>query len=54
MKSNVSDFNDYRESYRERLKELLEEIFNPENVFDQVEDVNMCENCDYNVICQRS
>jgi ATP-dependent helicase/DNAse subunit B len=52
--SAVLDFNRYREGYVEQLRTVLDEIFDPLNVFDQVDDVKMCQNCDYNVICQRS
>lgn len=49
----VDDFSLLNDEFREHLQLLLEEIYNPEIAFDQVEDVNSCEWCDYKGICKR-
>lgn len=49
----VDDFSLYQEEFREKLSELLEEIFNPDNAFTQTEIAKTCEYCDFKAICKR-
>ncbi|RKD86490.1 PD-(D/E)XK nuclease family protein [Mangrovibacterium diazotrophicum] len=41
------------EPFVESLQELLQEIFSPDNCFDQTTKKRKCESCPYNVICRR-
>jgi hypothetical protein len=41
------------EEFSMHLTTLLEEIFNPEEVFDQTTDTKTCEFCPYKNICYR-
>ncbi len=49
----VYDFKRYEKEFRERLYKLLEEIFNPQNSFNQTDNKRMCEYCDYRGLCRR-
>lgn len=50
----VDDFSVYEEEFRERLRLLLQEIYNPEEPFEQVADENArCEYCDFRRLCKR-
>lgn len=49
----INDFSAYEEEFRERLSKLLEEIFNPEEVFGQTENLKKCEFCDFRTLCKR-
>lgn len=49
----IEDFSVYEEEFRERLNNLLEEIFNPEEVFGQTENLKKCEFCDFRALCKR-
>ena len=39
--------------FEARLRELLEELFNPDTVFDQTEEIDSCTYCPYKRICYR-
>lgn len=46
-------YNRLKEEFEPELMELLEEIFNRDIPFSQVEDSKVCENCDFKDICRR-
>lgn len=52
-KEPVEDFSIYEKEFRERLQILLEEIFNPDTVFNQTEIVEKCIYCDFKALCKR-
>ncbi|HAZ26865.1 MAG TPA: hypothetical protein DCY95_21735, partial [Algoriphagus sp.] len=45
------DYKDYDPDFQTKLKELLEELYNPEIPFDQTEVLKKCEYCPYKEIC---
>ncbi|HCD87268.1 MAG TPA: helicase I, partial [Algoriphagus sp.] len=49
----VLDYKDYDPDFQTNLKELLEELYNPEIPFDQTEVLKKCEYCPYKEICGR-
>lgn len=49
----VNDYRDYQEEYKEGLKGLLEDIYNPDIPFAQTDDWKKCEYCPYREICGR-
>lgn len=49
----VLDYKDYDPDFQTKLKELLEELYNPEIPFDQTEVLKKCEYCPYKEICGR-
>ena len=49
----IKEYDIIGESFEEQLTRVLEEIFNQEVAFTQVEDVNACKWCDYKKICRR-
>lgn len=49
----VLDYKDYDPDFKSKLKELLEELYNPEIPFDQTEVLKKCEYCPYKEICGR-
>lgn len=49
----VEDFAPLEEDFRERLTNLLTEIFTPEEPFNQTQITSKCEYCDYKSICKR-
>lgn len=49
----VNNFALYEDDFRERLLNLLQEIFNPEESFTQTEDTKKCEYCDFKSLCKR-
>lgn len=49
----VNNFALYEDDFRERLLNLLREIFNPEESFTQTEDTKKCEYCDFKSLCKR-
>lgn len=49
----VNNFAFYEDEFRERLQELLQEIYNPSIPFDQTENTKRCEYCDYRSLCKR-
>ena len=52
-KEAVEDFGKYEKEYRERLGELLEEIFHPDIAFTQTEVTEKCAYCDFKELCKR-
>jgi len=52
-KKEVHDIRPLLPEFKAQLSELLEEIWSPDKVWDQVEDASKCENCPFNVICDR-
>lgn len=52
-KETVNDFEKYETEFREELKKLLEEIFNPELPFSQTVTDEKCEYCDFKSLCKR-
>ncbi|MHB9055171.1 MAG: PD-(D/E)XK nuclease family protein [Paludibacteraceae bacterium] len=52
-KELVTDFNDYKEVFVEKLTLSLEEIFNPEIPFVQCSEIELCRYCRFKVICRR-
>lgn len=49
----VNNFAFFEDDFRERLQNLLEEIFNPEEGFYQTEHTKQCAYCDFKAICRR-
>lgn len=49
----VNNFAFYEDEFNERLKKLLQEIYNPEIPFDQTEDRKRCEYCKFRGVCKR-
>lgn len=49
----VSDFSTYEKEFRERLQDLLEEIFNPDIPFTQTEEEKRCAYCDFKGLCRK-
>ena len=49
----IGKYSDVRESFEEELTRVLEELFDSEISFTQVEDVDACTYCDYKKICRR-
>jgi CRISPR/Cas system-associated exonuclease Cas4 (RecB family) len=49
----VTDYANYRESYVSGLQKILEEIFDPNQAFDQTTDIKKCQFCPYAAICSR-
>ncbi len=52
-KEEVTDVSSLLNEFESRLKLLLEEIFNPQEVFDQTDDFETCKFCPYREICYR-
>lgn len=52
-KQPVNNFAFFEDEFRERLKALLEEIYNPEEPFTQTEDKKKCGMCDFCALCKR-
>ena len=49
----VERYSAHAEEFEANLSQVLEELFDYDKPFRQVEDVNMCKYCDYKRICQR-
>ncbi|WP_321480486.1 PD-(D/E)XK nuclease family protein [uncultured Bacteroides sp.] len=49
----VNNFALFEDDFRERLQELLKEIYNPDEAFTQTEFTKTCEYCDFKAICRR-
>lgn len=49
----VNNFSFFEDDFRERLHNLLQEIYNPEETFSQTEDTKKCEYCDFKRLCKR-
>lgn len=52
-KEAVLDFRKYDAEFREKLQELLEEIFHPDIAFTQTEQEDFCVYCDYKRLCKK-
>ncbi|MDN3668043.1 PD-(D/E)XK nuclease family protein [Echinicola jeungdonensis] len=52
-KVEVNDYRDYEVDFERGLKRLFEEIFDPEQPFDQTDDLDKCNYCPYKDICGR-
>ena len=52
-KEKLQDIQTVLPEFEARLRELLEELFNPEAVFDQTEETDNCKYCPYKRICYR-
>ena len=50
-KTIVDNFANYYDEFENILKELIEEIFNPDIAFSQTENQDKCRYCDYKDIC---
>ncbi len=48
-----SDFVPLADDFRSRLDETLREIFSPEVPFSQTQDLDICQRCDYMLLCGR-
>ena len=51
--AEVTKYSDIGESFEEEVTSVLEELFNPEVAFKQVDDSDACTYCDYKKICRR-
>lgn len=49
----VTNFTFYEDEFRDRLKALLEEIYNEEESFAQTANLKACEYCDFKALCKR-
>lgn len=52
-KMPVNNFAFFEDDFRERLQNLLQEIYNPEKSFTQTDDTKKCEYCDFRDLCRR-
>ncbi len=52
-KAPVTDFSLYETEFRERLVQLLQEIYNPNEPFTQTEFNSRCAYCDFKRLCKR-
>jgi hypothetical protein len=53
LKSYVESYSTYATEFEEQLSRTLEELFDFNTPFRQVEDVDMCNYCDFKSICRR-
>eukprot|EP01132_Coremiostelium_polycephalum_P000047 gene47-68_t len=53
-KQAIEDIGLYQKAFETGLRELLEELFNPQVSFVQTEDLRYCTTCPYQRICQRT
>ena len=49
----VNNFAFFEDEFQERLKTLLEEIYDQKEPFTQTEDTKKCSFCDFKSICKR-
>ena len=49
----VTDFSDLESEFRQRLQALLQEIFDPDEPFEQTGREQPCEYCDFRKLCKR-
>jgi len=49
----ITNYDEVKEEYHEELKQLINEIYNPEISFTQTEELRNCEYCPYKQICHR-
>lgn len=52
-KQLVTDYAEIHADFKDSLKELIEEVFNPELPFEQSESAKPCKYCDFKTICKR-
>lgn len=52
-KETIEDVAPILPEFRARLKDLFEEMFNPDVPFDQTDDLENCRTCPYGQICYR-
>jgi hypothetical protein len=52
-KEHVSDVDALLPEFESHLKNLFEELFNPDQIFDQTSDIENCKLCAYSQICYR-
>lgn len=52
-RENLRDVQGVLPEFEARLRELLEELFNPDTVFNQTEEIDNCTYCPYKRICYR-
>lgn len=52
-KQEVHDFKDYRDDFVGELTRLLEEVVDPDQNFDQTDDLEKCRLCPFSEICSR-
>ena len=52
-KEQITDVEILLPEFEVRLKQLFEELFNPEHTFDQTTDIDNCKYCPYGQICYR-
>ena len=50
-KEKIDDVNKYEEEFRERLKQVITEIFEPQIPFTPTENTEVCGNCIYKQLC---
>lgn len=53
-KEVIYNIKTVEDEYQLHLKKLLEEIFNMEKAYEQTKDMDKCERCPYNLICNRN
>ena len=51
-KEPISDIRQYKVEFKQRLQQLLEEIFDPSQTFPPTDDLDRCKNCPYKKICR--
>ena len=51
-KEPISDIRQYKNDFKQRLQQLLEEIFAPSQTFPPTDDLDRCKNCPYKKICR--
>lgn len=49
----VTDYRAYKQEFSEALRDMIEEIFDPQTPFSQVENQDVCRTCLYAEICHR-
>ena len=51
-KEPISDIRQYKNDFKQRLQQLLEEIFDPSQTFPPTDYLDRCKNCPYKKICR--
>ena len=51
-KEPISDIRQYKDEFKQRLQQLLEEIIDPSQTFPPTDDLDRCKNCPYKKICR--
>ena len=49
----VNDFGEFKETFETELQNVVGELFDPAESFDQTSVLETCEHCDFNTICRR-